>query len=360
MESLVSALTAAYSGKRVLVTGHTGFKGSWMLGILHTLGAVVRGYALAPDHTPSLFDVIGEGLCGGGSLIADIRDRDRLKNAITEFKPDFIFHLAAQPLVRRSYHIPAETFDINVTGTANLLEGAAALEGVCTIVVVTTDKVYENPELDLPFREGDPLGGYDPYSTSKACAELVVDSFRKSFFSPAAWPTHQKALATARAGNVIGGGDWSEDRILPDIIRSLQRGETIPVRSPNAVRPWQHVLEPLVGYLRLGSLLALHPGDHSRAYNFGPLPDDHLTVGQLVDKAVRLYGMGRWEDVSVRDQHHEAGFLRLDISRALRDLQWTPRLSADEALEWTIAWYKQPRDNQRTFSFHQIKKYLSL
>lgn len=359
MESLVAALTAAYAGKRVLVTGHTGFKGSWMLGVLHTLGAVVRGYALEPDHTPALFTLMGD-LCGGGSLIADIRERDRLKRAILDFRPDFIFHLAAQPLVRRSYHIPAETFDVNVTGTANLLEGAAALDGPCAIVVITTDKVYENPEGDRPFQEDDVLGGHDPYSTSKACAELVAASFRKSFFSPATYATHGKALATARAGNVIGGGDWSEDRIIPDIIRSLQKGETIPVRNPRAVRPWQHVLEPLAGYLQLGGLLATAPGDHSRAYNFGPLPDDHLTVGALVDRATRLYGSGGWEDVSSPGQHHEAGLLRLDISRAVRDLQWTPKLSADTALEWTITWYKQAPADRRAFTLGQIEKYLAL
>lgn len=353
----MESLAVVFKDKRVFLTGHTGFKGAWMLGLLHTLGARVRGYALAPEHTTDLFNVM-KGMDDG--IIADIRDRDGLKRAVSEFQPDFIFHLAAQPLVRRSYQMPAETFDVNVTGTANVLEAANGLNTPCTIVVITTDKVYENPESDRPFREDDPLGGHDPYSTSKACAELVSASFRKSFFPIPGYKDHGKALATARAGNVIGGGDWSEDRIVPDIIRSLRKGATIPVRSPAAVRPWQHVLEPLTGYLQLAAALQADPERHSRPYNFGPQPYDHLTVGDLVAKAVKLYGSGSWQDVSSPHQRHEAGLLRLDITRAVSDLGWIPKLTADDALEWTIDWYRQPAGNQRGFTFGQIEKYLAL
>lgn len=359
MENLEIALKSAYKDKRVFLTGHTGFKGAWMLGLLEALGAHVRGYALAPESASALFNLL-EDLRPVDNHIADIRDRVGLQKAVVEFQPDFIFHLAAQPLVRRSYQIPAETFDVNVTGTANLLQAAAALESPCTIVVITTDKVYENPESDRPFQEDDPLGGHDPYSTSKACAELVSASFRKSFFPIKDYARHHKALATARAGNVIGGGDWSEDRIVPDIIRALQKGEVIPVRNPAAVRPWQHVLEPLVGYLQLGAALKAQPADHSRAYNFGPYPDDHLTVGDLVAEAVFLYGSGSWKDVSSPDQRHEAGLLRLDITRAVNDLGWRPKLTAGQALEWTIDWYKQPPDKKRDAIFGQIEKYLAL
>lgn len=346
-----------YKGKKVFITGHTGFKGAWLACILHSAGARVKGYALAPEYK-GLFTLI-EGKDILESVIGDIRDKARLEKEISSFRPDFIFHLAAQPLVRRSYSIPAETFDVNVTGTANLLEVVKDLSFKCTVVVITTDKVYENKETGQLYQEDDPLGGYDPYSTSKACTELVVSSFRRSFFNTGKFDQHQKAIVSARAGNVIGGGDWSEDRIIPDIVRSLQQGIKIGVRNPGAVRPWQHVLEPLTGYLLLGKLLDTDPHTFSMPFNFGPLPDDHLSVKELVETAIASWGSGAWTDQSDPGQVHEAGLLKLDITRARKALNWQPRLNAREAIGKTIRWYKQPVTEQADFTFQQIKEYFS-
>ena len=361
METLVNLqqLQAHYKGRKVFVTGHTGFKGAWLTAVLHSFGAIVKGYALAPEHENGLFNLLAPAGMGE-SVIADIRDKKRLSDELLGFSPDYVFHLAAQPLVRRSYVIPAETFEVNAIGTANLLEAMTQLAGKCTAVIVTTDKVYENREQHVLYSEGDRLGGYDPYSASKACTELVVNSFRNSFFHPDAYVQHQKAIASARAGNVIGGGDWSEDRIVPDIVRSLQLEKIIAVRNPNAVRPWQHVLEPLTGYLSLASQLTDAPANYSPAYNFGPLPNDHLKVGDLVSMAIQYWGKGQWNDVSDHHQPHEATLLQLDISLALNELQWKPKLSAADAIGWTMEWYKQPGDKQAIFTFQQIKTYLAL
>ena len=361
METVVNfqQLQTYYKGKKVFVTGHTGFKGAWLMAILHTLGATVKGYALAPEYKQGLFDLL-QPLHVGETVIADIRDKKRLSHEILSFKPDFIFHLAAQPLVRRSYAIPAETFEVNAVGTANLLEALIQLPGKCTVVIITTDKVYENKEQNILYREEDRLGGYDPYSASKACTELVVSSFRNSFFNPANYQHHQKAIASARAGNVIGGGDWSEDRIVPDIVRSLQQDKTIAVRNPNAVRPWQHVLEPLSGYLLLAAFLHDKPAQFSPAYNFGPLTGDHLTVKDLVSLAVKIWGRGNWKDMSDSNQPHEATLLQLDINLAVKELQWKPKLSAADAIGWTLEWYKQATDKQAAFTFQQIKNYLAV
>ena len=346
-----------YKGKKVFITGHTGFKGSWLMACLHYAGAKVKGYALAPDYD-GLFKLLSP-LQIAESIIADIRDRARLQKEIDSFHPDFIFHLAAQPLVRRSYEIPAETFEVNVTGTANLLEVVSKLPAKCTVVVITTDKVYENKEQHILYREEDALGGYDPYSASKACTELVVSSFRNSFFNTAKYKQHQKAIASARAGNVIGGGDWSNDRIVPDIVRSLQNKEGINVRNPSAVRPWQHVLEPLNGYLLLGALLDSTPALYSKPFNFGPLPEDHLSVKELVETTIKSWGSGNWIDGSDATQVHEAGLLKLDISRAKKELNWTPKLTASQAIEWTINWYKTQVQEQANYSFLQIKEYFT-
>ena len=361
METVVNkhSLGACYSGKKVFVTGHTGFKGAWLTALLQHLGATVKGYALAPAYANGLFDLLPAappGLC----VIEDIRNNKKLASEITQFQPDFIFHLAAQPLVRRSYAMPAATFEVNAIGTANLLEAVQQLPGKCTIVIITTDKVYENKEQQILYKETDRLGGFDPYSASKACTELVVSAFRNSFFNPAAYPRHQKAIATARAGNVIGGGDWSEDRIVPDIVRFLQSGNTIAVRNPAAIRPWQHVLEPLTGYLQLAALLHQDAGHYAPAYNFGPLPNDHLTVQQLVETALSCWGEGRWQATGSQQQPHEAMLLQLDISLAIKDLQWRPALTAAEAIQWTINWYKQPVAEQLAYSFEQIKNYLAI
>ena len=348
-----------YRGKKVFITGHTGFKGSWLAAILHHAGARVKGYALAPDYENSLNSLL-QPLTLAESVIADIRDKHRLSKEINSFQPDLIFHLAAQPLVRRSYEIPAETFEVNVAGTANLLESVISLAGKCSVVVITTDKVYDNKEQHILYSESDILGGYDPYSASKACTELVVSSFRNSFFSTEVFQNHHKSIASARAGNVIGGGDWSRDRIIPDIIRSLQENKNIEVRNPNAVRPWQHVLEPLAGYLLLGEKLYRQDGAFSRAFNFGPEPDDHLTVSDLVKEAISCWGSGNWTNKSEPGQPHEAGLLKLDINLAKEMLGWKPKLNAAEAVKWTINWYHQPANKQAEFTFHQIREFLAL
>ena len=352
-------LFSYYKDKRVFITGHTGFKGSWLMACLHLAGAKIKGYALTPEYENGLFDLF-KPLQIAETIIADIRDKQKLQKEIESFQPDFIFHLAAQPLVRRSYQVPAETFEINVTGTANLLESASKLKSKCTILVITTDKVYENKEMDVLYKEEDTLGGYDPYSASKACTELVISSFRNSFFNVNKYEQHQKSIASARAGNVIGGGDWNNDRIIPDIIRSLQKNSNIEVRNPGAVRPWQHVLEPLSGYLQLAMLLDSDPLSFSKAYNFGPLPADHLSVKELVEDVIQTWGSGSWKDISDPLQPHEAGLLKLDIGRAKKELQWDPKLSAKEAITWTINWYKQPENKKAGFSFQQIKDYFAL
>lgn len=361
MENLVTEqrLSSYYKGKKVFITGHTGFKGAWLMATLHWLGARVKGYALAPAYEPNLFDALSP-LPATETVLADIRDRKRLEKELAAFQPDYIFHLAAQPLVRRSYEVPAETFEVNVGGTANLLESVIHLPHPCTIIVITTDKVYENKEKDILYREEDMLGGYDPYSASKACTELVVNAFRNSFFHPATYARHQKTMASVRAGNVIGGGDWNRDRIIPDMVRALEQSRVIPIRNPYAVRPWQHVLEPLGGYLLLGGMLREQPGQYAKAYNFGPLPEDHLSVRQLVETAIGAWGSGDWKDVSDPSQPHEAGLLKLDITRARKELRWEPKLDAGRAIEWTMAWYKHPVSARKDFSFQQIKAYFAL
>ncbi|MEO8416435.1 MAG: CDP-glucose 4,6-dehydratase, partial [Ginsengibacter sp.] len=302
MESLVNQHTLEnfYRDKKVFVTGHTGFKGSWFITWLHLLGAQIKGYALAPETEESIYNLIAPHVLHT-SIIADIRDKERLEKEIIDFNPDFIFHFAAQALVRRSYQIPSETFDVNVIGTANVLESLLHLDHKCTALIITTDKVYENKEHQKPYKETDRLGGHDPYSASKACAEMVVESFSKSFFNVEKIKEHQKTIASARAGNVIGGGDWNADRIIPDIVRHLLQGKKIPVRNPGAIRPWQHVLEPLGGYLLAAGLINEN-NNLSRAYNFGPEVRDHLTVKELVTIAIECWESGEWLDISDKSQ----------------------------------------------------------
>jgi CDP-glucose 4,6-dehydratase len=332
-------LRATYAGKKVFLTGHTGFKGSWLLYWLHLLGATIKGYALPPDSNPSLFGLLGgEQLCK--SVLADLNDRVRLEKELLDFQPDFIFHLAAQPLVRLSYDLPVETFATNAIGTANLLDAARRLGNPCTMVLITTDKVYENREWVYPYRENDQLGGYDPYSASKACAELVINCYAQSFFNPANYEQHRMGLAVGRAGNVIGGGDWAKDRIIPDIVRALEANQPVQVRNPSAVRPWQHVLEPLGGYLLLGARLAADPTHFVGAWNFGPHLQDTLPVSALVETALASWGNGKYETPVLAGQPHEAGLLKLDISKALNELRWQPRYNAAESIRNTINWYK--------------------
>jgi CDP-glucose 4,6-dehydratase len=332
-------LTHYYKGKKVFVTGHTGFKGSWLVQWLHLLGAEIKGYALAPENEFDLYNTInGDELCD--SVIADIRDHSRLTQEILAFQPDFIFHLAAQPLVRLSYEIPSDTFAVNAIGTAYVLDGVRLLEKKCAVVLITTDKVYENKEWHYPYRENDRLGGYDPYSASKACAELIINSYRNSFFNPATYSAHQKAIASARAGNVIGGGDWAKDRIIPDIVRALQQEEVVTVRNPNSVRPWQHVLDPVAGYLHLGAKLIENPEKFIGSYNFGPFAEDNLTVEELVKQAILAWGTGTYVTPELVNQPHEAGLLKLDISKAINELSWRPKYDAKKAIAVTLDWYK--------------------
>jgi CDP-glucose 4,6-dehydratase len=349
-------LTQYYKDKRIFLTGHTGFKGSWLLYWLQMLGAEVKGYALAPENEFDLFNAIqGDQLCE--SVIADVRDRDRLISEVLAFEPDFIFHLAAQPLVRLSYDIPSETFAVNAIGTANVLDAVRLLKKPCNVILITTDKVYENKEWHYPYRESDPLGGYDPYSASKACAELVISSYRNSFFNPSDYGRHQKAIASARAGNVIGGGDWAKDRIIPDIIRALSSGNPVSVRNPNAIRPWQHVLEPLGGYLHLGAKLTDNPTLFSESWNFGPKQEDNLTVEELVLTTIDLWGSGLYNKIESIDQPHEAGLLKLDINKTTNLLGWTPKFSASKAVRKTVEWYKNDLDGGENLIKKQIKAF---
>ncbi|MFL9484988.1 CDP-glucose 4,6-dehydratase [Chitinophagaceae bacterium LWZ2-11] len=336
---MLEQLRNTYKGKKVFITGHTGFKGAWLLKILSLLNADVKGYALAPYTKDDIYCLInGDDLCN--SVIGDLRDKDKLIKEVLDFQPDFVFHLAAQPLVRLSYDIPAETFEVNAIGTANVLDAVRKLEKKCNVVLITTDKVYHNNEWLYPYRENDRLGGYDPYSASKACAELVIDSYRNSFFNLNEYDTHKKTVAVTRAGNVIGGGDWSKDRLLPDIARALGKREAVIVRNPSSVRPWQHVIEPVTGYLLLGEKLDQQPQRFGQAYNFGPYSDDTLTVEEMVNIAIEKWGEGKYEVVANSKQPHEAGLLKLDISKAEAEIGWAPKLKAKDAVSMTVDWYK--------------------
>ncbi|OIN56371.1 CDP-glucose 4,6-dehydratase [Arsenicibacter rosenii] len=342
MVNLSEKFTQLYRGKRIFLTGHTGFKGAWLMKILAMMGAEVKGYSLAPVKPLNLYELVGgDSVCE--SVIADIRDSARLQKELINFQPDFVFHLAAQPLVRFSYQQPLETFETNAIGTANLLNSIRLLNKPCVIVAITTDKVYSNNEWIYPYRESDRLGGFDPYSASKACAELIIDSFRNSFYNVADYATHNKAIAVARAGNVIGGGDWSVDRLIPDIVQALNSKETVHIRNPKAIRPWQHVIEPLFGYLELGYKLWTDPIKYSKAFNFGPFTSDALSVVNVVEHCIAVWGEGNYQVHSDSKHPHEAGILKLDISQALNELDWRPILTPEKAIELTIDWYKQFR-----------------
>ncbi len=359
---MIAQLQATYKDKRVFLTGHTGFKGAWMLKILSLLGAEVRGYALSPEQDFNLYNLLkGDEL--NDSVIADIRDRKSLNKAIVDFQPDFIFHLAAQPLVRLSYQQPSETFEINAIGTANVLDGVNCLKKQCQVVLITTDKVYHNQEREYPYKETDRLGGYDPYSASKACAELVIDSYRNSFFNPLNYTEHKKAIAVTRAGNVIGGGDWAVDRLIPDIVRALSQQNEVIIRNPNAVRPWQHVLEPVMGYLLLGTKMLEDPILYSDAYNFGPHLNDALPVSTMTDLAIKSWGHGSVKLFNAEKQPHEAGLLKLDISKAIAKLGWSPKYNAQTAIDKTIAWYKSHITHPAEIAYfteNQINDFIAL
>jgi CDP-glucose 4,6-dehydratase len=341
---IMNELKNTYSGKKVFVTGHTGFKGSWLIKILSNFGAIVKGYALVPENDINLYiEINGDSLCE--SVISDLRDRESLKNAVLDFQPDYIFHLAAQPLVRLSYEIPSETFEVNALGTANLLDAIRLLDKKCNVVLITTDKVYHNNEWEYPYKESDRLGGYDPYSASKACCELIIDSYKNSFFNLNKYDQHHKAIAIGRAGNVIGGGDWSKDRLIPDIAKALNANKEVVIRNPKAIRPWQHVMEPLFGYLELGLKLNMDPIKYAQAYNFGPNTNDALSVEEMVVKSIKCWTSGTYNIEANSNNPHEAGMLKLDITKATTDLNWKPVLNAQTAVELTINWYKKYYNN---------------
>ncbi|QJR16507.1 CDP-glucose 4,6-dehydratase [Usitatibacter palustris] len=348
---------SAWRGRRVLVTGHTGFKGGWLSVWLASLGAKVAGYALDPPTVPSFFTA-GDVATLLADNRGDIRDAGATRRVIESFDPEVVFHLAAQPLVKEGYREPIETYATNVVGTASVLEACRHAKSVRAIVAITTDKCYENREWDRAYVEGDALGGHDPYSNSKACTELVCDAYRRSFFAER---TPHVGLATARAGNVIGGGDWAADRLIPDLVRSANAGAETRIRYPGATRPWQHVIEPLHGYLLLAQRLFEAPGDFSEAWNFGPDPGGDRPVGEVVEKFAKLWpGKVRW---SVDDvpHAHEAGKLMLDSTKALERLGWKPRLGLDEALRLTVEWYAAAQGKTqgvlRTLSENQIRSY---
>jgi len=348
-----------FKGKKVFVTGHTGFKGSWLIAWLHLLEANVKGYALVPENDHDLFNVImGDELCE--SVIGDIRDQEKVKQEIIGFQPDFVFHLAAQPLVIDSYNDPVYTYEVNVTGTANVLDALKFLDKPCVAVMITTDKVYHNYETGQAYKEDDRLGGYDPYSASKAAAEIVIDSYRKSFFNTNDYSKHLKSIAVARAGNVIGGGDWAKNRIIPDIVRALANNQPVQVRNPNAVRPWQHVLEPLGGYLTLAERQMQEPVKFADVFNFGPHPSDNLSVGEIVKEAIDIWGSGTFVTPVLKDVPHEAGVLQLDITKAIKVLNWHPNYTAKKAISKTVNWYKQVSANislGKEVTFAQIKSF---
>ncbi len=365
MPSLNSS--SLWQGKRVFLTGHTGFKGGWLALWLAKLGATVRGYGLDPYTDPNLLSAaripsVIEDLRG------DIRDAASLDRAMQDFSPEVVFHLAAQPLVRLSYADPIGTYETNVIGTARVLDAVRRTPSVRAVVSVTTDKCYENKEWLWGYRETDPLGGYDPYSSSKACAELVSSAFRSSYFHPAQLHQpggHTTAIATARAGNVIGGGDWSLDRLIPDLIAGFTRGEPVRIRRPHAIRPWQHVLEPLHGYITLAEKLLTPGPDAARfatAFNFGPTEDDAQPVGWIVDKMTTFWGDGATWVLDPDPGVHEAGYLKLDASRARAELNWRPRLRLETALQWLVEWYKASLTDAdlQALTYKQIAAYEDL
>lgn len=333
-----SKMKEFYKGKRVLVTGHTGFKGSWLSIWLKEMGAEVIGYALDPYSETDNF-VLSKLSDKITDIRGDIRDREKLKNLFTEYKPEIVFHLAAQPLVRLSYDIPVETYEVNVMGTINILECIRSCSHTHTGVMITTDKCYDNKEQIWGYREEDPLGGYDPYSSSKGAAEIAISSWRNSFFHPDKYHEHGKAVASVRAGNVIGGGDWAANRIIPDCIRAIEGNTPIEIRSPQSIRPWEHVLEPLSGYLLLGKKLHEDPSLYSEAWNFGPEQDSIVPVWDIAEKVIKHYGKGTLIDASDPDALHEAKLLALDITKARIKLGWKPRLSIDKTIELTVNWY---------------------
>lgn len=328
-----------WRSKRILITGHTGFKGSWLSLWLQSLGAQVIGYALAPSTKPNLFELahIGNGMV---SHIADVRDGERLRTIIDEHRPEIVIHMAAQPLVRLSYEEPVLTYSTNVMGTVHLLDAVRRVGGVRAVINVTSDKCYENKEWPWGYRENEPMGGYDPYSNSKGCAELVTAAYRNSYFNLEKYGQHGVAIASARAGNVIGGGDWAQDRLIPDVLRAIGRGDAVLIRNPDAIRPWQHVLEPLSGYLMLAERLYTHGPAYAEGWNFGPQDTDAKPVKWIIEHFTEIWGAGATWKLDGVPHPHEATYLKLDCSKARALLGWRPRWDIEQTIEKIVEWHK--------------------
>jgi len=350
--------TAFWKGRRVLLTGHTGFKGSWLSLWLQSMGAQVTGYALDAPTNPSLFEV-AEVAKGMTSIVGDIRDLEHMRKVFGDCKPEIVIHMAAQALVRYSYVEPVETYSTNVMGTVNLLEAARSTKSVKAVVNVTSDKCYENREWVWGYRENEAMGGFDPYSSSKGCAELVSAAYRNSYFHPDKYQTHGVALASGRAGNVIGGGDWAEDRLIPDIVRAIAQGKPVNIRNPHAIRPWQHVLEPLSGYLVLAQKLFEEGTSYAEGWNFGPNDEDAKPVEWIVDKLTRTWGEGASWVLDGGNHPHEAHYLKLDCSKAKTRLDWHPRWHLEDALGAIIEWQRAYRDGKdmHELTLRQINAY---
>ena len=347
-----------WKGKKVLITGHTGFKGSWLAIWLESMGANVIGVALDPYSTRDNFSLSGisEKII---DIRADICDGDGMKKIFKKYQPEIVFHLAAQPLVRLSYEIPVETYKTNVIGTINILEAIREINSVKVGVFITTDKCYENKEQIWGYRENEPMGGYDPYSSSKGAAELAIASWRNSFFNPSNFTEHGKSIASVRAGNVVGGGDWAKDRIIPDCIRALENNVSIELRNPKAIRPWQHVLEPLFGYLLLAEKMCVEPKKYCEGWNFGPKSESIVSVREVGENVIECFEKGVLKDVSNQDEPHEANLLMLDISKAKYKLGWEPKMNIKECISLTVDWYKRyQKESVYEICISQINKYL--
>lgn len=359
--SSVDGFGGFYRNKRILVTGHTGFKGSWLSIWLHALGAEVIGLGLDPYTERDNYVLSGIGSRLAADLRADVRDGEQLKSIFRTYCPEIVFHLAAQPLVRLSYERPVETYATNLIGTLHVLEAIRCTDSVKLGVMITTDKCYENREQLWGYREDEAMGGYDPYSSSKGAAEIAISSWRRSFFNPSRYDTHGKSIASVRAGNVIGGGDWSADRIVPDCIRALEKGLPVGIRNPRAIRPWQHVLEPLGGYLLLARKMWEAPTAYAEGWNFGPRSESVATVWEMASEVVSCYGSGTLRDLSDPDALHEANLLLLDTSKARFRLAWQPRLDLRQTLSLTVDWYTRYRhEDVYALCVEQIRHYTAL
>ena len=355
MENMVKNLEQSYRKKKVFITGHTGFKGTWLVGMLSKLDANIAGFSLEPTQGNIQYSFIKNKLTN--DFIGDIRSPKQIKKAIEEFNPDIVFHLAAQPLVIDSYLDPENTYSTNVLGTLNVLEACKGIPNLKAIVCITTDKVYENKETHRPYSESDQLGGYDIYSSSKACCELLVSSFRNCFFNIKDFKRHNVLIATARAGTVIGGGDWSENRLIPDLIRTALEEGITNIRSPEAIRPWQHVLDCLTGYLMLGERLLNKESSFAQAWNFAPHKDNVLPVLKIIDEAKKYWDKIDYKVDENSKDFHEANLLLLDNTKALKELKWNPQLTIKDSVQMSIEWYKSYFLGQQNLMFNQINEY---